>query len=124
MEHIWEEASSRVPEDNLLGMPSYLHEEYKKADARMGDLWTSRLRESSTLMRATSYLNSFSTPAIYAMFALRATARRGSLASSPSSVFKATFTTDMLTFIETATSSLAEEVAAFFYVLDDVRCVP
>lgn len=115
MEHLWSAAGERVPEDNLLGLPQYLYEEYKKADARMGDLWISRLREPSKLKRATHYLNSFSTPAIYAMFALRASSRRAS------GNFSHSFTTDMLTFIETATSSLAEEVAAFFYVLDDVR---
>lgn len=122
MEHLWSEASECVPEDNLLGLPSYLHDEYKKADERMGDLWTSRLREASGLKRATKYLNSFSTPAIYALFALRASSRHSTGVTS-SSRFKATFTTDMLTFIETATSSLADEVGNFFYVLDDVRYV-
>ena len=115
MEHLWSEAIQRTPGDDLLGLPSYMHEEYKKADARMGDLWTSRLREPSSLKRATAYLNSFSTPAIYALFALRASSRRSAGAN------KESFTTDMLNFIETATSSLAEEVAGFFYVLDDVR---
>lgn len=115
MEHLWSEAKDRVPEDNLLGLPAYYHEEYDKADTSMGDLWTSRLREPSSLRRATAYLNSFSTPTIYAMFALRASSRRAA------GGLRETFTTDMLNFIETATSSLAEEIGNFFYVLDDVR---
>lgn len=115
MEHLWTEAISRVPEDSILGLPQYYHEEYKKADMKMGDLWTSRLRELSSIRRATTYLKSFSNPAIYALFAIRASSRRAG------DVSLGRLTTDMLNFIEMATSSLADEVAAFFYVLDDVR---
>lgn len=122
MDNLWTEAADRIPEDNLLGLPSYLHDEYKKADERMGDLWTSRVKAISGLKRATTYLNTFSTPVIYALFALRASTRRSMMTNNTSSnALKATFTTDMLTFIETSTSSLAQEVGNFFFVLDDVR---
>lgn len=120
MQNIWNESLSRQPESALLGIPAYHASEYNKANERMGDLWTYRLKETSGLARATKLMHSVSEPVVYALFALRAAARRGR-SRNPTSLFKEVFSTGALEFIKSSTEALAEEIGQFFFVLDDVR---
>jgi hypothetical protein len=119
MDHIWNEATVD-PEFILLNLGNYYKTEYDNSDKRMGDIHTSRLKESTSISRATAIFHNFSNPAIYALFALRAAARRGK-SGTTSALYDATFSSNALSFIQTATSALAGEVAALFYVVDDVR---
>lgn len=121
MQSLWNQAwMSEVAEHQLLGLPAYFSSEYDKANEELGDLWTYRLTDKSRLAETTSLLKNISDPIVYALFALRATTRRRGFMTS-SDLVEETFSMGTLSFIQSASSGLAEAVGRFAYVLDDVR---
>jgi ABC-type multidrug transport system fused ATPase/permease subunit len=120
MQTIWSETRCTTAEDIILGLPRYLTDQYNKANAALGDVSTTCLRDESRLARTTGLLQNLSDPVVYALFALRAAARRNP-SSLASSLFTDTFSMGSLAFIQSASTAMAEEIAAFFYTLDDVR---
>lgn len=119
MKHIWND-SITSPESVLLDIPQYFLKEFERANARLGDVPTSRRAEWGGLAQAAKVLDSFSSPLLYALFALRAAAKRGT-SKTPSLLFQAVFSTSALYCMESATSALAGEIGSLFYVLEDVR---
>ena len=121
MQSLWNLAwSDKQAEPILLNLPSYYSEEYDKADKALGEIWTYRLHDKSHLAQSTAFLKNASDPLIYALFALRAAARRGN-GVTPSSGFSDVFSMGSLSFIQDAASGFAGAVGRFMYVVDDVR---
>lgn len=119
MQNLWN-AHSDEPEYTLLALRPYLSAEFDKANAALGPLSTHRLADESKLAQSTSFLRQISEPLIYAVFALRAAAS-GAVDTSAGRHHKAVFSMGSLTFLQKASSALAEQIGLFAYTLDEVR---